>query len=114
MSYDYIIILSPAYLSISFSIKTTNMIDFVNKGIIFAFYVRVFDLPYCKHKYFYRNKMLWLYIWLYITRNNEEGKWCRDFRDEVSDIDMKIFLPDPNSRTVQVSNAYEMHVAGKS
>lgn len=94
------------------------MIEFVNKGILFAFYIRVFDLTYCKHKYFYRNKMLCHidctsdYVLRVTTR---KGKRSRDFRDfQVSDIDMKIFLPVLNSRAVQVSNAYEVHVAGKS
>jgi hypothetical protein len=36
-----------------FSIKSTNTIK-----KLFAFYISVFGLPYCKHKYFYRNKIL--------------------------------------------------------
>lgn len=84
VSYDYIITLPAAHLSISFFIKTANMIEFVNKGILFAFYIRVFDLIYCKHKYFYRNKML-CHIGCtsdYVLRvTTRKGKRSRDFRD---------------------------------
>lgn len=52
------------------------------------------------------------YIELYITSHDEERKRPGSFR--LRYIDMKIFLPDLNSRTVQVNHAYEMHVAGKS
>lgn len=54
----------------------------------------------------------WFYIELYITCKDEERKRSGSFR--LRYIDMKIFLPDLNSRTVQVNHAYEMHIAGKS
>jgi len=57
----------------------------------------------------------WIYIGLYTTmratmrKENDPG-----FPRSLRYIDVKISLSDLNSRTVQVSHAYEVHVGGKS